>query len=113
MPWSSYPIQLSVDFVEHGEVTHAMDAMIRGATQLSPWVRKNVIVTLNDLEERGVDFKGALQQLADMLREGDVIVAHNAQFDLETVLARTADKLYYLDFPAARVILEVPRLCTM
>ena len=35
LPWSSYPIQLSVDFVEHGEVIHAMDAMIRGATQLS------------------------------------------------------------------------------
>ena len=90
--WSSYPIQLSVDFVEHGEVTHAMDAVIRGATQLSPWVRKNVPVTLKDLEERGVDFKEGVKQLADMLRDGDMIVARNAQFDLETVLARTVEQ---------------------
>ena len=113
LPWSSYPVQLSVDFVEHGEVTHAMDAMIWGATQLSPWVRKHVPVTLKDLEERGVDFKGVLQQLATMLREDDVIVAHNTQFDLETVLARTVDRLFYLDFPAARAILEAPRFCTI
>ena len=32
---------------------------------------------------------------------------------METVLARTVDKLYYLDFPAARAILEAPRFCTM
>ena len=43
--------------MEHGEVTHAMDAVIRGATQFAPWVRKHVPITLKDLEERGVDFK--------------------------------------------------------
>ena len=119
MPWSSFPIQLSVDLVEHGEVSHAMDAVIRGATQLSPWVRENVPITLRDIQERGVDFKGVLKQLADILREGDMIVAHNAQFDLETVLARTTNKLYDLDclddstHAAARAILETPRFCTM
>ena len=119
LPWSSYPIQLSVDFVEHGEVIHAMDAVIRGATQLSPWVRKNVPITLKDMEERGVDFMEVVKQLAGMLREGDMIVAHNAQFDLETVLARTTNKLSdlydldYYDSPAVRAILEAPRFCTM
>ena len=111
LPWSSYPIQLSVDFVESGEVTHAMDAVIRGATQLAPWVRKNVPITLKDIAERGVHFREVVKMLADMLREGDMIVAHNAQFDLETVLARTTNKLSdlydldYYDFPAVRAIL--------
>ena len=117
LPWSSNPIQLGVDFVEHGEVTHAMDAVIRGATQLSPWVRNNVPITLKDIAERGVHFMEVVKQLAGMLREGDMIVAHNAQFDLEMVLARTANKLYDLDclddLSAARVILEAPRFCTM
>ena len=119
MPWSSFPIQLSVDFVEHGEVTHAMDTLIRGVIQLSPWVKENVPITLKDIQERGVDFRGVLQQLADMLRAGDMIVAHNAHFDLETVLARTTNKLYDLECldaatnAAARAILETPRFCTM
>ena len=119
LPWSSYPIQLSVDFVEHGEVIHAMDAVVRGATGLSPWVRKNVPITLKDIAERGVDFMEVVKQLAGMLREGDMIVAHNAQFDMETVLARTTRKLsdlYDLDYynsPAVRAILEAPRFCTM
>ena len=67
--WSSYPIQLSVGFVEHCEVNHAMGAVIRGATQLPPWVRKHVPVTLKDLEDCGIDFQGVIQHLADMLRE--------------------------------------------
>ena len=120
LPWSSFPIQLSVDFVEHGDVIHAMDEVIRGATQLSPWVRNNVPVTLKDIAERGVNFMDAVKQLAGMLREGDMIVAHNAQFDMETVLARTTKKLsdlydlaYLDDFPAVRAILEAPRFCTM
>ena len=37
LPFSSYPIQLSVDIVEEGEVRHAFDTVICGATSLAPW----------------------------------------------------------------------------
>ena len=32
LPFSSYPVQLSVDAVEDGEVSHLYDTVIRGAT---------------------------------------------------------------------------------
>jgi hypothetical protein len=34
LPWSNHPIQISVDVVEDGEVTHAYDAVISGLGRL-------------------------------------------------------------------------------
>ena len=36
LPFSSFPTQISVDIVEGGEVSHAFDTYIRGATSLAP-----------------------------------------------------------------------------
>jgi len=110
LPFSSYPIQLSVDIVEDGEVWHAYDTLIWGAEQLAPWVRANVPITLEDLEE-GVLFEDAVHDLARLLRDGDTIVAHNASFDLDTVLARAAGRLGCESL--ARLVLAKPRFCTM
>ena len=112
LPWSSFPIQLNVDIVKHGEVTHAMDTLIQGAQQFAPWVRENVPITHADLDDHGAHFEDVVEQLGALLRDGDVIVAHNVRFDLETVLARTASKMDY-DSPALRMILSAPRFCMM
>ena len=42
LPFSSYPVQLSVDAVEDGEVSHLYDTVIRGATSRAPWAQENV-----------------------------------------------------------------------
>ena len=110
LPFSSYPIQLSVDVVEDGEVWHAYDTLIWGAEQLAPWVRGNVPITLEDLEE-GVLFQEAARALARLLRDGDTIVAHNASFDLDMVLARAAGRRGCERL--ARLVLTKPRFCTM
>ena len=111
LPFSSFPIQLSVDVVEDGEVWHAFDTMIAGATQLAPWVRANVPIRVQDLAA-GRPFRDVVQELAGLLRDGDTIVAHNASFDLGMVLARTAHRLGY-DSEELQRILRAPRFCTM
>ena len=50
MPFSSYPIQVSVDVVDpDSRVEHIYDSCIRGATRLAPWVCQNVPVSLEDI----------------------------------------------------------------
>ena len=115
LPFSSYPIQVSVDVVDPMApvlcVEHIYDAYIRGATRLAPWVRQNVPVSLADLDE-GKGLRQIIDDLAGLLREGDTIVAHNAHFDLNVGLARAATRLG-IDTPELRRVLEAPRFCTM
>ncbi len=110
LPFSNYPIQLSVDIVKNGEVVHAYDTLICGATGLAPWVRENAPINLGDLDQ-GKGFHEVLQDFADLLIDGDTIVAHNAKFDIETVIARAASKLN-INTPALWKILAAPRFCT-
>eukprot|EP00973_Karenia_brevis_P026133 3607253-Karenia_brevis.AAC.1 len=111
LPFSSYPIQVSVDIVEDGQVHHAYDCIVHGARGLAAWVQKNVPITLEDIQH-GRPFQQVLEDIAGLLQDGDTIVAHNVAFDLDTAIARTARKLN-LDTPALRRILEAPRFCTM
>ena len=112
LPFSSYPIQISVDVVDPNlSVEHIYDASIRGTTQLSRWTRQNVPVSLEDLSNCK-DLRKIIADLAGLLREGDTIVAHNADFDLNTVLARTASRLG-IDTPELCQVLKTPRFCTM
>ena len=48
MPWSSYPIQVSLTAVENSEVVHLYDSCIQGAESFNPWVSQNVPITLKD-----------------------------------------------------------------
>ena len=111
LPFSSYPIQLSVDIVEDGEIWHAFDAIIAGATQLAPWVRANVPISLEDVAA-GRPFHDVVKELAGLLRDGDTIVAHNVSFDLDTALVRTSRRLDYYSHEL-RWVLSTPRFCTM
>ena len=112
LPFCSYPIQLSVDIVEDGSVHHAYDALISGATQLAPWVRENVPITVAELYRQGKDIRDVIDDLAALLQDGDTIVAHNAAFDLDTVLSRTSRRLG-IETPELNRILTAPRFCTM
>lgn len=111
LPFSNYPIQLSVDIVEDGEVSHAYDTIISGATSFAPWVKANVKITVAEAS-RGKPFREVLEDLAGLLQDGDVIVAHNAHFDLEQVTA-TAARRIGIGTPALRKVLQCPRFCTM
>jgi DNA polymerase III epsilon subunit-like protein len=111
LPFSSFPIQLAVDIVEDGEVTHAYDTVIAGATSLAPWVQDNVHITLAEIR-RGTPFRQVLEDLAGIIQDGDIIVAHNASFDINTAIGRTAERLG-IQTPALLKILQTPRFCTM
>ena len=111
LPFSSYPIQVSVDIVEDGQAYHAYDCVVSGARGLAAWVQKNVPITLEDVQ-RGRPFEQVLEDIAAIVQDGDTIVAHNVAFDLDTAIARTARRLN-LDTPALRKILTAPRFCTM
>ena len=110
LPWQNYPIQLSVDVVEGGEAKHAFDTLIRGAVRLGKWVKENVPVQLEDLEE-GIEFEQAVEMLAELIEPGTTLVAHHIFFDLELTLARTARRKEYTS-PALDKVLHAPRFCT-
>jgi DNA polymerase III epsilon subunit-like protein len=115
LPWSNFPTQISVDVVQDGEIHHAFDAIIAGATNLSAWARTHVNVSIEEIRG-GMPFRWVVKQLASLLQDGDTIVAHNVKFDLDTVLARTAQRLKERD--CAEVVgldrvLQAPRFCTM
>jgi DNA polymerase III epsilon subunit-like protein len=113
LPWSNFPTQIPVDIVEDGEVSHARDTVISGATCLSAWARDNVNLTLPQIRA-GTPFSEVVRTLVALLRDGDTIVAHNASFDLDAVLSRTAQKLRERDgteFPGLDRVLQAPRFC--
>ncbi len=84
LPFSSFPIQLSVDIVEDGEVTHSYDTVIAGATSFASWVTDNVPITVAEVRQ-GTPFRQVLEDLAGLLQDGDTIVAHNASFVLSLI----------------------------
>jgi DNA polymerase III epsilon subunit-like protein len=115
LPWSNFPTQISVDIVQDGEVQHAFDTVIAGATNLSAWSKANVNVSIEEIRG-GMPFRWVVKKLAALLQDGDTIVAHNAKFDVDIVLARTAQRMKERD--GADVIgldriLQAPRFCTM
>ncbi len=91
LPCGAFPTQVSVDaFVPStGEVVHLHDSFIRGAVDVSPWVLKHTPVTL-ELLDRAPHPDDVAAALAQLWQAGDVVVAHNAQFDLDTVLPKIA-----------------------
>ena len=111
MPWSSFPIQVSLTAVQDGEVIHLYDSYIQGAESLSPWVLKNVPITWANLEN-APGLPTVIKTIAGLLRPTDWIVAHNCAFDLETCLARTSKRLG-LYSKELHFILGLPRFCTM
>ena len=112
LPFSSYPIQVSVDITEDGVTWHEYDSLIKGATRFAPWVREHVPVSLSGIWIEGKELSDVIADLANLLQEGDTIVAHNVSFDLDTVLGRATERLG-IDTPELRRILAAPRFCTM
>ena len=74
LPYANCLIQFSVDSVEDGVVWHALDTCIGGATQLAPWVRENVPITLQDVQQ-GRTVRQVVQDLTALLQDGDTIKA--------------------------------------
>ena len=112
LPFSSFPIQISVDIVEEGgEAFHAFDTTIHGATNFAPWVREHVPITLEQVRD-GKALEEVIADLAELIQEGDTLVAHNAHFDLVQVLARTVTRLG-ITSDASEKVLAAPRFCTM
>ena len=111
LPWSSYPIQVSLSAVENGEVIHLYDSYIQGAESVSKWVMDNTNVSFKKLN-KAPRLREDIKQIAALLQPTDWLVAHNAHFDLETCLIRTCEResIYNEDL---HKILSLPRFCTM
>jgi DNA polymerase III epsilon subunit-like protein len=106
LPCGAFPTQVSVTaFVPaSGEIVHLHDSLIHGAQSLTDWVIQNTPVTLERLQN-APPAKKISATLAELWREGDIIVAHNSSFDLGCVLPKIAS----WDHP----FLTGPRSCTM
>jgi len=104
-PRPAFPTQVSVDAFDPatGEVTHLYDSFVRGSMDLSKWVQQHTPVTL-ELLDAAPHPSHVASSLAELWCEGDVIVAHNAQFDLGRVLPMIADPWH--------PFLTSPRICT-
>ena len=53
-----------------------------------------------------------VDDLAALLHEGDVIIAHNISFDMDLALLRTCERMRIYS-PGLRRILSSPRFCTV
>ena len=112
LPFSSMPIQVSVDIVESsGVVEHAYDAIILGATRLCPWVVQNVPIPMSAVLS-GKPLVKVADELDALLHPEDVIVAHNVAFDMDLALARTCERMDIASTTLRR-LLAAPRFCTM
>ena len=105
-PCGAFPTQVSVTaFVPAtDEVTQLYDSYIYGAESLSDWVVCNTPVCLNRLSS-APGTREVSAALAALWQEGDIVVAHNAQFDILTVLPKIA----WHDHP----FFSCPTICTM
>ena len=111
LPWQNYPCQLSVDIVEDGEQMHAFDTFIRGATRFGKWSSEHLSYTVDEVNEKGVELREAIDRLAALITPEATIVAHNIQFDLDQCLRRSSQKLEY-DSAELQKVLTAPRFCT-
>ena len=59
LPWTSYPIQVSLTAVEDGVVVHLYDSLIYGAESFATWVQENVPIKISDLEHAPGLYNGA------------------------------------------------------
>jgi DNA polymerase III alpha subunit (gram-positive type) len=106
LPRGAYPTQVSVTAYvpDTGEIVHLYDSYIRGAESLSEWVTQNTSMSL-ELLANAPSPMVVSEALKGLWQDGDILVAHNACFDLDTVLPQiTAD-----DHPFQLA----PRICTM
>jgi DNA polymerase III epsilon subunit-like protein len=91
LPLGAFPTQVSVDAYDPdtGKMEHLYDSYIAGARSLSDWVLAHTLVTLDKL--KGAPLPGAVSDaLGAICQEDDVVVAHNACFDLDQVLPKFA-----------------------
>jgi DNA polymerase III alpha subunit (gram-positive type) len=112
LPWAGFPIQISIDAVEHGEVTHLYDSLVKGAIQLCPWVRENVPITLESLAD-GKDFADVIREVAALIQDGDCLVAHCRQYDIDQVLVKWARCVNCLDMPELKRITSAAPFCSL
>jgi len=113
-----------MDFVVDSVITHAYDSIIRGATNLAPWVRDNVQITREQIHA-GKPWERVVGDIAGLLLPGDVIVTHHAHFDLTQVYMGTCKRLdLFVDDrddydsneeigPNSMTFLGLPWICTM
>ena len=90
LPWTSFPIQVSLTAVENGVVTHLYDSLIQGAESFATWVNDNVPIKISDLDG-APGLRTVIAEMASKLKPDDFVVAHNVRFDMEQCLRRTAE----------------------
>ncbi len=114
LPFANYPVQICVYAVEEGEVSHLYETVICGVTSRSKWAQDNIRLTLEEIAN-GIPFYQMIEELADLIKPGDVLVAHNASFDIGMCIATAARRIRNepICFDDLDVILTAPRFCTM
>jgi len=113
MPYESHPVQLSIDIVdEDGTITHAYDTVIAGAKGFTQWVVDNVPITLEQVRREGRPFREVLDVFAGLIQDGDILVAHNLEFDFNRVIVKSITRMN-IESPAAERIRAAPKFCTM
>ena len=110
LPWTSYPIQVSLTTVENGVVTHLYDSLVQGAESFATWVNDNVPIQISDLDG-APGLRAVITEMASKLKPDDFVVAHNVRFDMEQCLRRTAE-FKGIKSPELDFILSLPRFCT-
>ena len=107
-PWQNYPCSVAIYAVnEEGEVEHLYSSMISGAQEFNAWAKTHHPFTPADLEGEP-SFSEVVADISALVRPGDVLVAHNCHFDIDSVLRDSCARMGVDD----SAITSLPRFCT-
>ena len=108
LPCVNYPVSVSLWAVTNdGAVEHLYSSRVSGATQFCAWASRHHAFTPEDLRSAPA-FEEVVQAMIAVVREGDVLVCHNVDYDVGKVLAPMCRRL---GVDGAR-LLSLPRVCT-
>ena len=110
LPCANWPVSVSLWAVAvDGSVEHLYSSKVSGATQFSTWAAEHHPFTPEDLRTAPA-FEEVIRAMIAMVREGDVLVCHNMDYDVGKVLVPMCRRLG-LEADGMR-LLRLPWVCT-
>lgn len=88
--------QLAAAEYVNGRLERTMNVYIRPTCEMNPWAEQVHGISMDYLDEHGIDPEDALRQFFDFLGSDVLFVAHNNRFDFLFSLLRRSESPAYV-----------------
>ena len=94
LPRENYPVQIAAVLIENNEIVKEVVMFIKGVERFDPWVLEHAPhLSIETCNEIGVSFEHVLVQLANLIDDNTIFVAHNVHYDYDEVLLYTCNEM--------------------